>query len=165
MHIYVDGSYNPATKVWGGGAILINDKENIIFKKLTVSGQDTNGSYQINGEVQSTLVALQYLIDHVDEVVDDKIVIYYDYLGIEKWATNEWTARKEVSKDYQSKVIKQILVLRHIHNLDVSFEKVKAHSGVHYNEEVDKLAKIACGVELIKRSALFFFNFFPLQCT
>lgn len=147
MHIYVDGSYNPTTKVWGGGAILINDKENIIFKKLTVSGQDTNGSYQINGEVQSTLVALQYLIDHVDEVVDDKIVIYYDYLGIEKWATTEWSARKEVSKDYQSKVIKQILVLRHIHNLDVSFEKVKAHSGVHYNEEVDKLAKIACGVE------------------
>ena len=147
MHIYVDGSYNPATKVWGGGAILINDKENLIFKKLKVSGEDENGSYQINGELQSTLAALQYVIDHIEEVVDDKIIIFYDYLGIEKWARNEWTARKEVSKNYQSQVIKQILILRHVHNLDVSFEKVKAHSGVHYNEEVDKLAKIACGVE------------------
>ena len=147
MHIYVDGSYNPATKVWGGGAILINDKENLIFKRLSISGEDTNGSYQINGELQSTLEALQYVIDHIDEVVDDKIIIYYDYLGIEKWATTEWAARKEVSKDYQSSVIKKLLILRHVHNIEVSFEKVKAHSGVHYNEEVDKLAKIACGVE------------------
>lgn len=147
MHIYVDGSYNPATKIWGGGAILINDKENLIFKRLSISGDDTNGSYQINGELQSTLEALQYVIDHIDEVVDDKIIIYYDYLGIEKWATTEWSARKEVSKDYQSSVIKKLLILRHVHNIEVSFEKVKSHSGVHYNDEVDKLAKIACGVE------------------
>lgn len=61
----------------------------------------------------------------------------YDYVGIEKWATGQWRTGKQVSMDYVSYYA--ILSV----DVDVSFTKVKAHSGVEYNELADKLAKEA----------------------
>ena len=66
-----------------------------------------------------------------------KITIYYDYEGIEKWATGEWKANKSITKDY----VRFIGEKRN--SLDINFIKVPAHSGVRLNEEVDKLAKDA----------------------
>ena len=146
MKIYVDGSYNPKTKVWGGAAILMSD-ENDVIKEILVSDKDLNGSRQINGELESTIHALRYVLEHLHEIDDKKITIFYDYEGIEKWATGEWTARKDVAIDYKKRVQRHLMLLRYEHKIEIIFTKVKAHSGEEFNEKVDRLAKSACNVE------------------
>lgn len=147
MHIYVDGSYNPQTKHWGGGAAILNDEETEVLHTIQITDEDKNGSRQINGELTSSIMSLEYVLNHSDQFEDKNIVIYYDYLGIETWATGEWTARKEVAKDYSVRVKNLILALKVMHQIDVRFQKVKAHSSDKYNDLADRLSKDACGVK------------------
>lgn len=146
MKIYVDGSYNPKTKVWGGAAILMQD-DDVVIKEILVSDKDLNGSRQINGELESTIHALRYVLEHLQEISDKKITVFYDYAGIEKWATGEWTARKDVAIYYKKRVQRHLMLLRYEHKIEIIFTKVKAHSGEEFNEKVDRLAKSACKVE------------------
>lgn len=146
MKIYVDGSYNPKTKVWGGAALLMSDSDEIL-EEILVSDKDLNGSRQINGELESTIQSLRYVLEHLDEIDDKTITIFYDYAGIEKWATGEWSARKDVAVDYKKRVQRHLMLLRYEHKIEINFSKVKAHSGEEFNEKVDRLAKSACDVE------------------
>lgn len=147
MHIYVDGSYNPQTAHWGGGAAILNDEETEVLHTIQVTDFDDNGSRQINGELASSIMSLEYVLNHSDRFEDKKIMIYYDYLGIEKWATGEWSARKDVSKDYSVRVKNLILALKVMNQIEVGFHKVKAHSSDKYNDLADRLSKDACGVK------------------
>lgn len=146
MHIYVDGSYNPHTKHWGGGAAILNDEETEVLHTIQTTDLDKNGSRQINGELASTIMSLEYVLNHIDKFDDKVIEIYYDYLGIEKWAIGEWSARKEVSKDYSLRVKNLMLAFQVMHQIEVKFVKVKAHSSDKYNDLADRLSKDACGV-------------------
>ena len=67
--------------------------------------------------------------------------IYYDYLGIEKWATHEWKANKPGTIDYV-KFIDSVS-----NKIKINFKKVRGHIGIDSNEEADKLAKKAVGIE------------------
>ena len=147
MHIYVDGSYNPQTAHWGGGAAILDDGENEVLHTIQVTDFDSNGSRQINGELASSIMSLEYVLNHSDRFEDKHIAIYYDYLGIEKWATGEWSARKDVSRDYSIRVKNLMLALKVMHQIEVSFHKVKAHSSDKYNDLADQLSKDACGVK------------------
>lgn len=147
MHIYVDGSYNPQTAHWGGGAAILDDEETEVLHTIQVTDFDSNGSRQINGELASSIMSLEYVLNHSDRFEDKHIAIYYDYLGIEKWATGEWSARKDVSRDYSIRVKNLMLVLKVMHQIEVSFHKVKAHSSDKYNDLADQLSKDACGVK------------------
>lgn len=125
---------------------LLSD-ENDVIEELLASDKDTNGSRQINGELESTIRALRYVLEHLNEIDDKKITIFYDYEGIEKWATGEWSARKDVAIDYKKRVQHHLMLLRYEHKIEINFSKVKAHSGEEFNEKVDRLAKTACDVE------------------
>ena len=66
-----------------------------------------------------------------------RITIYYDYEGIEKWASGQWRVTKRITKKY-------ICFINDKKNkLNIEFIKVPAHAGIHLNEEVDALAKNA----------------------
>ena len=65
------------------------------------------------------------------------IAIYYDYEGIRSWALGEWKTNKSVSRDYKVKYDSLSSQVK------VYFNKVKAHSGVKFNELADQLAKRA----------------------
>lgn len=148
MHIYVDGSYNPKTEHWGGGVVICDNSEKVIIHTLTVSGKDMNGSRQINGELESAVMALEYVKNHVDALAEnEEVTLYYDYEGIGKWATNEWKANKPVAKSYKTRVNKILLELRFMYGVNVKFEKVKSHSGVKMNDVVDRVCGEACGVK------------------
>jgi ribonuclease H len=147
MHIYVDGSYNPQTAHWGGGAAILDDEETEVLHTIQVTDFDSNGSRQINGELASSIMSLEYVLNHSDRFEDKHVAIYYDYLGIEKWATGEWSARKDVSRDYSIRVKNLMLALKVMHQIEVSFHKVKAHSSDKYNDLADQLSKDACGVK------------------
>lgn len=130
---YVDGSYQKSTDRYSFGAVLLQNGEIIDTLSRVGNNPRYQGSWQIAGEVFGALHAIQWAIKKGFH----KIIIHYDYIGIEKWALGEWKANKPVSQDYiewYKKLSQQI---------QVDFIKVKAHSGVEFNELVDQLAKDA----------------------
>ena len=93
---YVDGSYNIKTKEYGYGCVLIEGQQ--VIKQLLGKGNqpDYASMRNVSGEILGCMKAIAYAIDHHYE----SICIYYDYEGIEKWATGLWKANKEQTQNY-----------------------------------------------------------------
>lgn len=130
---YVDGSFQKSTKRYSFGIVLLQNDQVIETLSRVGDNPKYQDSWQIAGEVFGALHAIQWAINNNFK----KIIIHYDYVGIKHWALGEWRTNKPVSIDYAEayqKLASQI---------DVEFVKVKAHSGVKYNEMVDQIAKDA----------------------
>lgn len=130
---YVDGSYDKRTKRAGFGAVLIDNNEVIKEASEETNIDPEDNLWNVTAEIEGVLFAVNYAIDNGYE----KIHVYYDYAGLEKWAKKEWRANKKTTKRYQDtmeELMKQI---------QVDFIKVAAHTGDFYNERADDLAKQA----------------------
>lgn len=147
LKVYVDGSFNPATNCWGAGALIIDNDENLL-QEIMLSDRDKFGSRQIAGECFSTTTSLETIYSEYDLSQIKEIEIYYDYLGIEKWARSEWAARSDVAIEYSKVVKRWMTLLRFDKSVNVSFHKVKAHSNNYLNDRADLLAKKACNVSV-----------------
>ena len=104
-----------------------NDKE--IARGSGITAFDAE-SRNIDGEVMASFQAMRWL-----DANDKSGVICHDYEGIARWAKGEWQAKSNIAKRYVA------AAQPYLHR--VSFEKVEAHTGVKWNELVDKLAKEA----------------------
>lgn len=131
IEIYVDGSYSNTPPIYGSGWVAV-DSDEVILKK-SFSGDDERyiESRQVPGEVFACIDAINW----AKEYGYDHVTIFYDYEGIKNWVTREWSANKNISLDYV-RIFDSIS-----QDLTVEFKKVKAHSGVIFNEMADKLAK------------------------
>ena len=135
VYAFVDGSYNIATKVYGYGGYIVYDGKKEV---LQGSGNEEEMASMRNvaGEVLGSMAAIKRAI----ELGLSELAIYYDYLGIEMWATGSWKRNKTGTIAYYDYVNS---IRDRIH---LTFIKVKGHSGVAGNEEADKLAKQAVGI-------------------
>jgi len=122
---YTDGSYlNGAV---GYGAVLLREGE--IVKRFSGQVRGAESLRQVAGELQAVLEVL----DYCEENEIEKIKIFYDYTGVREWAVDNWQANKELTKAYKNRVGQSKVI--------IVWEKVTAHSGDHYNEMADRLAK------------------------
>lgn len=130
---YVDGSFNSKEKLVGFGIIMISRKG-----KKTYSGcsEDHIEHRNVSGEVMASCMSLKLAM----KMGIKKITIYYDYAGIRHWALGEWKANIPLTEEYRS------FFKSTEGKIEVDFVKVRAHTGVLFNEEVDKLAKRACKI-------------------
>ncbi len=138
IQVYVDGSYNKDNNLTGAGIVLLYGGE--IHKKAFIVDTEEDHSWNIDGECHATLEALKICSGEAEIdgkiIVVKNIVLNYDYMGIEKWATGEWKAKSKIAKLY-SKEIRSIIDRN---KLTVKFNKVKSHSGDTYNDIADGLA-------------------------
>lgn len=132
---YVDGSYNIRTKVFSYGAVIFDGGE--VTMSEAFEDEELAAMRNVAGEIRGSMAAMRYCLEHGI----DKLDLYYDYAGIEKWCTGEWKTNKKGTIDYKAfyDSVKD--------RLDVRFIKVKGHSGDKYNDMADRLAKDAAGVE------------------
>lgn len=133
---YVDGSYNVATKEFSYGMVLL-EAGKVIAKECEKSNDASLAVMRnVAGEIKGAEAAMRYAKEHDRK----ELVIYHDYEGIAKWCLGEWKANKEGTKAYKAfydAVSRQI---------QITFVKVKGHSGDTYNEMADQLAKQALGL-------------------
>lgn len=134
LRVYVDGSYSKEYQVYSYGCVLLNEKLDKI-QYLSGSGNDKNlvDLWNVAGELLGAIKAIEFAYENKY----DKVLIYHDYEGIAKWAIGEWKAKKNGTKTYFE------FIKEYKDKIKIEFSKVKAHSGVYYNEEADRLAKEA----------------------
>lgn len=128
---YVDGSYDNANKSFSYGVVLFDGN---IFETYSKRFYNEDATMRnVSGEIEGAMCAMQKAI----ELGKDTLYLHYDYAGIENWALDSWKANKSGTIKYRN-YYQEVKT-----KLKVVFIKVKAHSGVKYNEIVDKLAKEA----------------------
>ena len=125
LRAYVDGSYVDGKT--GYGAIIVDGGDEV--GRFSGIVEEADGTRQVAGELQATMAVLTWCLDHqVSE-----IGIYYDYEGIEKWASGVWRAKQALTQAYVN-FLRQCPV-------KIRWSKVESHSGDYWNDIADQLAK------------------------
>lgn len=133
---YVDGSYSPTDNRFSFGCLLILPDGNKIEMCQAFDDEEMAKMRNVSGEIVGATQAMLYAYNNGFKELD----LYYDYMGIEKWCTREWSANKVNTQRYAA-------FYSSIKNtVKVNFHKVKGHSGDQYNDVADKLAKQALGL-------------------
>lgn len=131
---YVDGSYNKFTEEYSYGMVIL-EHETVIHEEGKKFKNEFSSMRNVAGEVYGATRAIEYAA-----AIGKDVGIYYDYTGIEHWAKGEWKTNNALTKGYREYVAA-------VNTIKITFHKVAAHTGVEYNERVDRLAKQALGIK------------------
>lgn len=152
---FVDGSYDPKVDRVGFGTIIISkggDKYTSYKSFGKQFSEDIIELRNVAGELEGVKEAVEVAVSSNKS----KITIYYDYTGIEMWATKKWKAKKNFTQSYVE------FMQEKMKQIDVEFVKVPAHSGIIYNEEADALASkslLAKGHKTYKDGSVYFVGY------
>ncbi|MBU5592892.1 ribonuclease H family protein [Clostridium sp. MSJ-4] len=138
--IYVDGSFNSSTGIYGYGLVVIMKDEIIYAEKGCPEDDSLKNLRQIAGELKGAIRAAEYALDYGY----NHIVIFHDYEGISHHATGYWERKEKSSEEYYDKMNRFMKDM----GLKITFVKVDSHTLDLYNEVADELAKLAAGVEI-----------------
>lgn len=129
---YVDGSYRSDNHRIGYGAVILDGGQEICLNG-EVPDRSLASMHNVAGEIKGAEAAMRYAA----EQGRDALIIYHDYEGVGAWCTGAWAASKPGTQAYRAfyETIAQ--------SVKVEFRKVKGHSGDHYNDVADALAKKA----------------------
>lgn len=134
IEIWVDGSCFPQANGslrLGWGLLVKKNGKEIHRDKGNDIPQAAIAHRNVAGEILAILKAIQWC----QSQGITELTIYYDYQGLESWATGVWRAKLPFTQAY-AHTLKES-------GLTIHWVKVKAHSGNPENEIVDQLAKEA----------------------
>ena len=134
LHAYIDGSFSEKITETGYGAVILFDGE--IIHTIKGSSKKYIDMRNVAGELFAAAVSIKWAVDNGYQ----SISLHHDYSGIAHWAKGEWKTNQEGTINYK-KFIDDISK-----RINISFVKVKGHSGDTYNDMADKLAKEALQV-------------------
>ena len=132
VYAYIDGSFDRINGIYGSGVVIVDGDKKYEYKHAG-NREDYTNLHNVAGEIEAAKFVMWYAVDKKIS----EITLFYDYQGIEAWATGDWQANLPYTQDYVKFYNKVKTVVK------VNFVKVKAHTGVELNEVVDKLAKDA----------------------
>jgi ribonuclease HI len=125
--IYVDGSC--IDDAIGYGLVILKDDQIVAEFCGPLKDNVAQDMRQVGGELQAVYEAIAWCqANGVEEVT-----LFYDYAGIEKWATGEWQANKPATQAYAQSARNWPVI--------VHWRKVDSHSGNRWNDRADQLAK------------------------
>ena len=128
---YVDGSYDNKHKLYSYGCVIFSGNSTYTLNSVDFS-EDTK-TRNIAGELTGARKAIEWCLEHDIQ----NLILYHDYIGIQKWADHEWKCNIPLTENYQKFIdgVKD--------KICIQFCKCKAHTGIRYNEMADQLAKDA----------------------
>ena len=132
VYAYIDGSFDRINGIYGSGVVIVDGDKKYEFKHAG-NREEYAQLHNVAGELEAAKFVMWYAVDKKIK----EITLFYDYQGIEAWATGDWQANLPYTQNYVRFYNKVKTVVK------VNFVKVKAHTGVELNEVVDKLAKDA----------------------
>lgn len=130
--IWVDGSCFPqkdGSLHIGWGLLVKQNGEEVYRAKGNDIPTEATNHRNVAGEIFGILKALEWC----QSLNIEAVTIYFDYQGLESWATGAWRAKLPFTQSYAQTVIES--------GISIQWVKVKAHSGNPENEIVDQLAK------------------------
>ena len=131
--VYVDGSFDVNLQKYSFGCVILLEDGRILERYGNGEEPELLAIRNVAGEMHGAMYAVQWAFENGYS----SVVLHYDYEGIEKWATGVWSAKNPHTKKYAA-------FMRNMQEkMEVIFQKVRAHSGDYYNEQVDQLAKKA----------------------
>ena len=139
IKIYTDGSYNHKLEKGAHAFIIVKDDERI-FSKSEFTPFSEYCLNHIRAEIEAVLSALTYLILNIEKYEFEKVIVYSDYEGIQKWMGNKMNIKNPEVKKF-IKYMKYLAGVIKRYKKEIIFEKVKAHSGDKHNDFVDQLCK------------------------
>ena len=130
---YVDGSFDVHIGRYSFGCVLLTPNGEIIRKSGHGDNPEAVAIRNVAGEMSGAMHAVQWCKKNGYRSIE----IYYDYMGIEMWATGGWKAKNQLTQQYAD------FMKKYSESIQITFHKVAAHTGDKYNEEADQLAKAA----------------------
>lgn len=128
---YVDGSYDNKHKLYSYGCVIFSGDSTYTLNSVDFS--EDHKTRNIAGELTGARKAIEWCLEHDIQ----NLILYHDYIGIQKWADHEWKCNIPLTENYQKFIdgVKD--------KICIQFCKCKAHTGIRYNEMADQLAKDA----------------------
>ena len=145
MKIYTDGSFNKklSRNTTAYAAVVITEETNQEYVVDIVYGILTESAYvdmwNVGGEIWAVLAGIDYAIHQYNP---KDIALYYDYIGIGKWARSEWKTNNPTTTSY-ARYMKNVMNER-----PVAFIKVAGHSNNQLNDLADEYANLGTKVYL-----------------
>lgn len=130
IRAFIDGSFDKRKGVVGSGGVILLGAEEVEFS-LSSTEPNHVAYWNVSGELLAVLHVVDYALNHGYTSCS----LYYDYMGIEMWATGRWKTNNPLTTNYAKRMKEASKQLR------IDFHKVKAHSGITYNDRADALAK------------------------
>lgn len=131
IEAWVDGSFTGGRCGW---AFVVLEDGEFLYEDY---GDDVPSEYFTHRNIAGEVYAVRNLIDFCVSSDIESISIYYDYSGLEAWATGKFKTNKEMTKEYKAYIDQS--------GIQINWIKVEGHTGDTWNEYVDKLAGLAAG--------------------
>ncbi len=134
VHIWVDGAclqHGEEPLRFGWAYVVLDGERELHRSKGHTVPAGARRHRNVAAEIQAVLHALTWCRKHDIAAA----TIYFDYQGLASWPLGKWKTNTPFTQAYVEKV--------HAMGMQLTWHKVRAHSGEKYNELVDQLAKEA----------------------